>query len=204
MIIKVCGMRDADNIRQIERLGTDIMGFIFWPGSPRYVGEQPEYLPAETAKAGVFVNAPLEEIQARKNYFRLDYIQLHGQESPDLCARLQESGAKVIKAFPVETAQDLSACDRYTGCCDFFLFDTRTPQHGGSGKSFPWEILASYTGETPFLLSGGIGPGDEEKINRCHHPRRAGIDLNSRFESRPGVKNPEQLKHFIENLKKMK
>ncbi|MCH5327457.1 MAG: phosphoribosylanthranilate isomerase [Coprobacter sp.] len=203
MIVKVCGMRDADNIRQIEPLGIRLMGFVFYPPSPRYAGERPVYLPENILKTGVFVNAGWDEIQEKRVLFDLDYIQLHGGESPDLCVRLRESGVKVIKAFPVKTAEDLIPCRHYADGCDLFLFDTRTEEYGGSGRSFSWSVLESYTGPVPFLLSGGIGPDDIDKINAFRHPCWAGVDLNSRFESRPGIKNPEQLKHFIENLKKL-
>ena len=196
-------MCNGNNIRQIEKTGIDLMGFIFYPGSPRYVSKKPEYLPENVGKVGVFVNESVDSIQKKIKLYHLDYIQLHGEESPELCKKLQKNEVKVIKAFPIANEKDLEACIPYIKYCDFFLFDTRSPERGGSGKSFSWDILKKYSEPIPFLLSGGIGPDDIPKIKRFSHPRFIGIDLNSHFETAPGFKDPEKLKKFIDNLKSL-
>ncbi len=199
MIVKVCGMREADNIRRVEALGIDWMGFIFYPRSKRHVAALPPYLPQNARRVGVFVNAPLAEISPKIKDFGLDCVQLHGSETPDFCAEVKKSGVKVIKAVHVSSDADLSALD-YPA--DYLLFETPSEAFGGSGRHFDWSLLNSYSGPVPFLLSGGIGPDDFEAINAMDHPLFAGIDLNSRFESEPGVKQPELLATFLAKLKK--
>ena len=201
MIIKVCGMRDERNIREVARLGVQWLGFIFYPRSPRYVepGELARLdLEAIHAKrVGVFVNASPERMMTTAWTCRLDYLQLHGEESPDDCYTLQKRGYSLIKAFPVATQEDLERTRAYEGRVDYFLFDTRCAGYGGSGRPFDWSVLAEYKGETPFLLSGGIRSGHEEAIRSLRHPRLAGIDLNSGFEREPGLKDIEKLSAFI-------
>ena len=200
-LIKVCGMTDGENIRSVEALGVDIIGFIFHRGSPRCVHKVPDYLPVKAKRAGVFVNAAPEEILRFNETFRFDYVQLHGDESPEFCDQLRmKEGLKVIKAFGIakETVRDTVA--GYEGSCDFFLFDTRTRLYGGSGKSFDWSLIDGYEEKTPFLLSGGIGPDTVEVLRGFRHPLLAGIDLNSRFETAPGIKDPQLLKTFINKL----
>ena len=158
MIVKVCGMREAENIRQVEQTGADWMGFIDYEGSPRYVPGVPEYLPETVQKVGVFVNASLSQIRERVATWQLDYVQLHGKESPEFCREVQQTGLRVIKAFSLCTPDDLLATESYAAFCDYFLFDTPCNGYGGSGKSFDWEMLTHYHSETPFLLSGGLKP----------------------------------------------
>ncbi|MDR1918776.1 MAG: phosphoribosylanthranilate isomerase, partial [Tannerellaceae bacterium] len=129
-----------------------------------------------------------------------DYLQLHGDESPELCHSLQKRGFSLIKAFSIAGAADLKRTAAYEGRTDYFLFDTACPGYGGSGKSFDWSLLDAYEGETPFLLSGGVQPGSLEAIRRFRHPRFAGIDLNSGFESAPGLKDIDKLTPFIKQL----
>lgn len=200
MIIKVCGMRDAENIYETDRLKIQMMGFIFYPASSRYVKQLPSYMPEHARRVGVFVNEQIGDILRIATEYKLDYIQLHGNESPELCRQLAAKGYGIIKAFPVSDIADLDKCARYEGCCAFFLFDTKTPQHGGSGRSFDWNILQHYHGETPFLLSGGISPEDAETLKSFSHSRWAGIDLNSRFEITPGYKNITLLNDFINRI----
>ena len=201
--IKVCGMTDGENIRAVEALGVDLIGFIFYPGSPRCVRQTPSYLPRRAKRVGVFVDASRDEILRCHDTYRFDYVQLHGDESPGFCARLREQeGLKVIKAFGIaEEAVRLTVAG-YEGACDLFLFDTKTPGHGGSGKRFDWSIMDDYEEKTRFLLSGGIGMDTVETLHDFIYPFLAGFDLNSRFETAPGIKDPELLEIFLENLQR--
>ena len=198
MIIKTCGMRDADNIRAVSELGIDWMGFIFWAPSSRYVSEKPSFLPTRQKRVGVFVDARIEEVKSKADEYALDLIQLHGSESPAFCERLKaNSRQQLIKAFNIATQEDLEQTIPYEGLVDYFLFDTKAKMVGGNGTQFDWSVLSAYQGNTPFLLSGGIGPDDAEKVRNFHHPQLAGIDLNSRFELSPAFKDLEKLKQFI-------
>ena len=199
MMTKVCGMRDAQNIRDVESLGVDWIGMIFWPKSKRYVAEVPSYLPEHLKKVGVFVDSTLDDILQHISDYQLDIIQLHGQESPDFAKALKPH--TIIKAFNIEKADDLLQTEKYKGIADYFLFDTKGKMAGGNGQKFDWSVLTTYQGKTPFLLSGGIGPEDAESVRSFHHPRCIGIDLNSRFESEPGFKDINQLKTFINKLR---
>lgn len=199
MMTKVCGMRDAQNIRDVESLGVDWIGMIFWPKSKRYVAEVPSYLPEHLKKVGVFVDSTLDDILQHISDYQLDIIQLHGQESPDFAKALKPH--TIIKAFNIEKANDLLQTEKYEGIADYFLFDTKGKMAGGNGQKFDWSVLTAYQGKTPFLLSGGIGPEDAESVRSFHHPRCIGIDLNSRFESEPGFKDINQLKTFINKLR---
>ena len=204
MIIKVCGMRDADNIREVEKLGIDWMGFIFWPKSSRYVSERPAYLPQKCKRVGVFVNATIDDIRQHIADYSLDIVQLHGHESTDSIRSLRSlcgDVISIIKAFNIATKEDLNATTPYAGLVDYFLFDTKGPSVGGNGEKFDWSVLEVYNGDTPFLLSGGIGPDDAERILDYHHPKCIGIDLNSRFEIEPGIKDITKLKTFLNDVK---
>lgn len=200
MLIKVCGMRESGNIRAVESLGIDMMGFIFYPGSPRYVAEKPAYLPDGCSRVGVFVDETPEAVVRTAREYGLDYVQLHGREPAEYCAAIAVAGYRVIKAFPIAVAEDLLPAERYEGTCDLFLFDTKTERHGGSGNRFDWEILARYSGNTPFLLSGGIDADSAETLKTFRHPALAGIDINSRFETAPGTKDTGKIRTFLENL----
>lgn len=202
MIIKVCGMRDAVNIRQVESLGIDMMGLIFFPGSSRYITCPPSYLPVKAQRVGVFVNEDPATIESLVHAFALNYIQLHGTESPEYCLSLREKGLKLIKAFSVSSPADLAETEKYEGLCEYFIFDTKCEGHGGSGKQFDWSILSHYRGKTPFLLSGGISPESIDDLKNFRHEQFAGIDLNSRFETAPAIKNVEKLQRFIKEFKK--
>ena len=213
-IIKVCGMRDADNIREVEQLNTELsivncqlsinlMGFIFWPKSSRYVSERPAYLPHNTKRVGVFVNEDIDQVKRIAQDYALDFIQLHGQESPAYIRQLRSvcgDAIATIKAFNIAAPADLYHTTPYTGLADYFLFDTKAQLPGGSGQQFDWSVLADYVGETPFLLSGGISPDDAPRIRNFHHPKCIGIDLNSRFEVAPALKDINKLKTFIQAL----
>ena len=204
MIVKVCGMRDGDNIREVEQLSIDWMGFIFYPKSSRYVSEVPAYLPTKCKRIGVFVDASTDEIIKKIHDFSLDAIQFHGNESPEQISHLLSltSHLSIIKAFNIATAEDLKSTASYTGLADYFLFDTKGPSVGGNGEKFDWSVLDSYEGETPFLLSGGIGPDDAARVSSFHHPKCAGIDLNSKFESAPALKDVTTLSRFLNEINK--
>ena len=202
MIIKVCGMRDADNIREVEALGIDLMGFIFWPKSSRYVTERPAYLPTQCKRVGVFVNEDIEKMKHIAEEYALDFIQLHGSESPEQISHLSPliSHLSIIKAFNIATTEDLKTTELYEGAVDYFLFDTKGKSVGGNGEKFDWSVLEAYHGETPFLLSGGIGLDDAERVKAICHPKCVGIDLNSKFEVELALKDIQKLTTFLEQL----
>ena len=202
-------MREADNIREVEQLSTincqlsiNWMGFIFWPRSSRYVSEKPDYLPIYCKRVGVFVDEDIEQVKRTADEYQLDLIQLHGHERPDYIRQLSDK--KVIKAFNIANSADLEATKPYEGIVDYFLFDTKGPSVGGNGAKFDWTVLADYVGETPFLLSGGIGPDDAQVLTSHLSPliskKCVGIDLNSRFEITPGLKDINKLKEFIKAI----
>ena len=190
-------MTDAENIREVEQLNPSMMGFIFYEKSPRYCQVKPSYLPTSAKHVGVFVDADITYIKNQMFDFQLDYVQLHGNETPAFCQELKATGIGVIKAIGMSCEADLWVAEAYINMCDYLLFDTKTPKQGGSGKQFNWNLLSAYKGPTPFLLSGGIGPEDAEKLQQFHHPMLAGYDLNSKFESSPGIKNVPKLKAFL-------
>ncbi len=194
-MVKVCGMRDADNIRAVDALGIDMMGFIFWPKSSRYVSERPAYLPQRAQRVGVFVDEDVEQVRRTAADYALDYIQLHGAERPAYVGQLREW--RIIKAFNIATVHDFAQTKPYEGLVDYFLFDAKGKSVGGNGEKFDWDVLQAYAGGTPFLLSGGIGPDDAERVKAFLHPQCVGIDLNSRFEKEPGLKDIIKLKTFL-------
>ena len=198
MIIKVCGMRDAQNIRAVESLGIDMMGFIFWPRSSRYVCQRPAYLP-KCKRVGVFVNEDIVQVQRTASGFGLHLIQLHGSESPEYVKQLREW--EIIKAFNIASADDLEQTRAYEHIADYFLFDTKGKSVGGNGKKFDWNVLDGYHGNTPFLLSGGIDPEDAELLRHWHHPHCVGFDINSCFELEPGIKDINNIKTFINTIR---
>ena len=203
MIVKVCGMREAENIRAVEALGVDWMGFIFWEHSSRNVCQRPAYLPTRAKRVGVFVDAPLDVVCQHVETFGLDVVQLHGSESPAFLHDLRslcDARLLIVKAFSIATRDDLLQTSFYEGLADYFLFDTKAQLVGGNGRKFDWNVLAHYDGSTPFLLSGGIGPDDASRLSAFSHPRLAGIDLNSRFEISPALKNVELLKQFLYDI----
>ena len=279
-LIKVCGMRDAQNIREVAALGVNLIGLIFYPKSPRYVesissdaGIIPDYssltpdplpegegrnmldkqLKAEETKGetrnkqpvsaqlksmqskapfnkvttplslgegqggeaaipkfvGVFVDDMPQNIVTAVYNYHLSYVQLHGDESPVMIDNLRRTlvpdivpQIKIIKAISVSSAEDLKRCEPYEGHVDLFLFDTKCKGYGGSGQKYDWSVLEAYTGQTPFLLSGGIEPDDIDRLRDFHHPQCVGIDLNSKFETAPGMKDINLLQNFLRQLNK--
>ncbi len=202
-------MRESENIRQVDELGkVDWMGFIFYPPSSRHVSEVPDYLPKHSKRVGVFVNATHEEIQRRQETFSFDIIQLHGNESPDFCKELHhhlKTGTQLIKMIAITSPEDLEKTHPYEGIVDYFLFETKCSGYGGSGQQFDWNILQHYTGKTPFLITGGIGPEDAERIKTVNCQLSTvnfiGIDLNSRFETAPALKDITLIDQFIKQIK---
>ncbi len=205
-VIKICGMREPENILAAAQLKPDMMGFIFYPASPRFAGELLKAevlaeLASEIKKTGVFVNAGINEISDKVEKYSLDAVQLHGVETPELCRQVKEKGVKVIKAFSISENNSFENCSAYRECTDFFLFDTMTKNHGGSGQQFDWALLDSYDAGHPYFLSGGISHLDAGRIAGINYDSFHGIDLNSRFEIKPGLKDIEKLKKFIEELR---
>jgi phosphoribosylanthranilate isomerase len=200
--IKVCGMKNTANREEVEKLPVDFLGFIFYPKSQRFVGENtsPGLFESTKTKVAVFVNENAFEILGLAKNFGFDYIQLHGKENPKTCQLLKNQGLTVIKAFNLNEEFDFSVLKAFEKSVDYFLFDTKTEVPGGSGKKFNWEILEKYRGKVSFFLSGGIGPDDAEDIKQLEHPQLFGIDLNSGFEDEPGVKNVEKLNTFITKI----
>ncbi len=198
--LKVCGMKYSNNIQAIAALAPDYMGFIFYPKTKRYVGELDELLLKDlgkTKKVGVFVNASLEEIVEKVKRYGFDYVQLHGNEQAEFCKAVKEKGIAVIKAFQVDDAFDFEQLNAYKPYCEFFLFDTKSEGYGGAGKSFNWELLKKYDNEIPFFLSGGIGLENVEEIKKLAGLNIHAIDINSRFETEPALKDEEKIKEFI-------
>lgn len=194
-------MRDAENISAIDKLDVDWMGFIFYSKSPRYVEVMPSIMPTSAKRVGVFVNDSIDNIKNIAKKYALDIVQLHGTESPEMCLQLSESGLKVMKAFSVMDSFPTTIVNSYQHACQYFLFDTQTISFGGSGNKFDWSILSEYKGNVPFLLSGGISDSDVDSIRRINHPQMIGIDINSRFELSPALKDVNQVKQFIKHFK---
>lgn len=233
MLIKVCGMRDAKNIREVSELEVDMMGFNFWKGSERFVkmissnaGIIPDYspekldvalnkegtfryaFPKRVKRVGVFVDEMPQTIVTSVYNYSLDYVQLHGSELPIMIDNLRHTlipdiapSVKFIKAFGVSCEEDLEQTSVYDGLVDMFLFDYKTSRKGGSGKHFDWSLLDTYHGNTPFLISGGVGPDDVEAIKALRHPMFVGVDVNSRFEVAPALKDVGKLRSFVNALK---
>lgn len=202
-LIKVCGMRDSANIQDLIALKPDFIGFIFYEKSKRYAANHLDInilnqIPASTKKVGVFVNESIEILEQIATKYSLDYVQLHGEESVEYCKILKAKAIKIIKAFSVDEQFDFEEVKQYNGVADLFLFDTKTPLKGGSGQTFDWSILENYHGSTPFLLAGGIDENNFEKAINIKHKSLLGIDLNSKFEIEPGLKNIDLLKKTIE------
>ncbi len=196
-------MKFSTNRQEVEKLDVDFLGYIFYAPSKRFVGENPEpgLFNSEKPGVGVFVNENAVKILGLAKKYHFGWVQLHGKENPETCRFLKKHGLKIIKAFNVDENFNFSATGQYENVVNFFLFDTKTKNHGGSGKKFDWEILENYKGQIPFFLSGGIGPEDIESIKNLDHPKITGVDLNSRFEDFHGQKNIEKLKKFITEIK---
>lgn len=206
MKIKVCGITNQTAI--IDSLGIDYIGHIFWQPSKRYVSpEQIALQSTNNKRVGVFVDESIETVIKIANKLNLKGVQLHANEDANY---LQELKVKlpdtlIIKAVPIATTNDLVHLNRLDEVVDLFVFDTKGRLPGGNGTQFDWNILSDYKASTPFLLSGGIGPEDIDAITnfkrQLNHPQFVGVDLNSKFEDSPGVKNVEKLTNFVSSLK---
>jgi len=203
--VKVCGLNDPVNTREVLRAGADFLGFIFYPGSRRYVGDNPvdlfRDLPLHARKIGVFVDEDPGKVIEVTGKFSLYAVQLHGHETPVQCRAVRQQGIRVIKAFGIGGNFEFSLLAGYVDVCDYFLFDSQTRLHGGSGLRFPWQELGKYSLDKPFFLSGGIEPGDAGTIRGLSHKSLFAADINSRFETEPGIKDTRIVKDFISDIK---
>jgi phosphoribosylanthranilate isomerase len=204
MKIKICGLKHSNNIKAIADLKPDYMGFICYAPSPRYAmdlqAETLAVLPESICKTAVFVNEDAETITKLIDTYNFDVIQLHGNEDPEFC-NLFMGKVTVIKAFGLDRDFDFERLNDFSGNVDYFLFDTKTDKHGGSGKSFDWTMLDNYKLDIPFFLSGGLSLENLEEVRSINHPQFYGVDLNSRFEIEPGLKDIDKLKKAFELLR---
>jgi len=209
MNIKVCGITQLKQLQQLEGLDIDFAGLIFYEDSPRYMrhkiaGEELKSADFDMKKVGVFVNAGYDEIMQTIEDYHLDAVQLHGNETPDLCSELSDS-TEVIKTFRIAGNELMvdKMVKPYDEVCDYYLFDKGGVQEtlGGTGQQFDWEVLRNSRIEKPFFLSGGIGPDDVMKLKHFEHPDLFAIDINSKFETAPGVKDMGKILGFIKQLK---
>ncbi len=205
MKIKVCGMLYPENLEQVCALEPDFVGYIFYCGSKRFVGETPDpalfHIPGPgIRKVGVFVNETIAFVRRAYESNRLQMVQLHGGESPAYCSTLSRAGIPVVKVLSAET--DMAGLEEYREQVHYFLFDTPGQGYGGTGRKFDWDQLKRIPATTPFLLGGGIGPVDDRAILELDHDGLIGVDLNSRFELSPGLKDVKMLKEFIEKIRK--
>jgi phosphoribosylanthranilate isomerase len=204
MIVKVCGIANPEIIHRIDEIPIDLIGFIFYPASKRFVKNKLQAsliksIPEHIKKVGVFVNEEKEPMLETAKKYQLDFVQLHGDESAAFVEEISQE-IEVIKAFSLSSHFNFSKLADYESLCKYFLFDTKDKLYGGTGKKFNWDLLKKYKGKTPFLLSGGIMPFDAESIKQLNHPMLAGIDINSGFETEPGKKNIQQIQLFINQL----
>ncbi|CCG98492.1 Phosphoribosylanthranilate isomerase [Fibrella aestuarina BUZ 2] len=206
MKIKVCGMRDAPNLAEIAALNPDFIGFIFYDQSPRFVGElldeaTVKALPRSIRKVGVFVNASPDYILRNVKKYDLQYVQLHGNETPEYCRSLQNRGINIIKAFRVDGSFNFSMLNNYKAFSDFFLFDAKGDQPGGNGITFDWSVLKNYDNTKPFFISGGIGLDNLDQLEQLKGMKLYGVDVNSQVETAPGVKDVDKVKELIARLR---
>lgn len=204
MKLKVCGMKYQDNIEAAAKLQPDYLGFIFHEPSPRNFEDEIPNIPNSIKKVGVFVDETIEFISRQIEKHKLDAVQLHGHESPETCRILKASGIQVIKVFSIKDEFDFSVLNPYENVCNFFLFDTKGKLPGGNGYTFNWNVLKDYPSTKPFFLSGGIGLKDTDNIlsflQRQESKYCYAIDINSKFEIEPGLKNIEELEKFKNNV----
>ncbi len=208
MNIKVCGITQLKQLQQLDGLNIEFAGLIFVKDSPRYVGDTLDKEAVKNAdfdlkKVGVFKNPEMIDVLDAIDEYGLDVVQLHGDESPEMCEDLSGE-VEVIKAFSIDAdTKDIDALVAdYDAVCDYYLFDTKADgETGGTGKQFDWKVLSKAKIEKPFFLSGGIGLDDTDKVKRFKHPDYYGVDINSKFEKEPGIKDMGKLLLFKNNLK---
>jgi len=202
--LKICGMRDAANIREIGALNPDYIGFIFYKNSPRFVGENfeiPDDFSNEIKRVGVFVNEPFSNLLRLVKKHSLDFVQLHGDESREYCKRIKSEGLAVIKVFRVGAEFDFAITNEYEATVDFFLFDTKGVEYGGTGKKFDWNILNNYNQNIPFFLSGGINPENSNDLDSFTGMNIHALDVNSGVEISPGRKEKSKVLSIIKKLR---
>jgi len=201
MEIKICGLKYQSNISEVAMLQPGYMGFICYPQSPRYMAAIPDIdVPENITKTGVFVNESAEKINELIYKYNFDAIQLHGSESPEFSESFMDK-VVVIKAFGIDQDFDFGTLEPYEVSVDYFLFDTKTEKHGGSGQAFDWSLLEQYQMDIPFFLSGGLSLENLEEVRKIKHPQFYGVDLNSKFEIEPGLKDINKLKKAFELLR---
>jgi phosphoribosylanthranilate isomerase len=204
MKIKVCGLKNPENIKAVTALSPNYVGFIFYAKSPRFAKDLPVEalagIPNGINKVAVFVDETEQNIRNIIHKYDFDFIQLHGNETPAFCKSLRDE-AIVIKAFGVDKDFDFEQLNRYKNKVDMFLFDAKTVQHGGSGQTFDWDLLDKYELDIPFFISGGLSPDNIEEVAGITHPQFYGLDLNSKFETEPGIKDIEKLKTAFKSIK---
>jgi phosphoribosylanthranilate isomerase len=204
--IKVCGMKFPDNIDAVCAARPDYVGFIFYPESKRYVGEDPDEdifarVPDPIQKVGVFVNEKPRQVMEICRKYMIQVAQLHGNESAEYCLEIRNSGLSVIKAFSVYDTFDFDQLKDYSALVDFFLFDTKGKLPGGTGERYNWQILNKYQLNIPFFVSGGIKYTDSKDLRDLNLSRLVAVDINSGFELKPGLKDSNQVGGFIEELR---
>ena len=200
--IKVCGMREVENINQLIALPIDYIGFIFYPKSTRYVESvSQQIIPNTIKKVGVFVNSTKQDILEKIKEFELQVVQLHGDESPEFCQEIKELNIATFKAFGIDDAFDWENVAAYEGRVDYFLFDTKSKSYGGTGQTFNWEKLKEYPYQTPYWLSGGISLENIKEAASFEDNRLFGLDLNSKFEIEPALKDINKLTQAISIIK---
>ncbi len=198
MKLKVCGMREPGNIADLIRVNPDYIGMIFYSKSPRFVNLPNIKIKEHILKVGVFVNESIPDILIKVKNYKLDLVQLHGNESVNVCHDLFKKNIKVIKAFSVDGSFDFERLNEFEPYCELFLFDARGKTPGGTGKQFNWDLLKHYRGNTNYFLSGGIDLCDVSALfeHREKDKRMTGVDINSKFEIRPAYKDIEKIKKF--------
>lgn len=201
MKLKVCGMKYSQNITEIENLFPDLMGFIFYEKSKRFFNQPEINLNNKVKRVGVFVNENIQEIKNKIKKYKLDYVQLHGEENVNFCHSLQPF-VKIIKVFKIDYNFNFKKTEEFEEVCDYFLFDTKSQLHGGSGKKFDWDLLKNYNCKKDFFLSGGIDISDIEEIKKIVNSYPiAGIDINSKFELDNLEKDKEKINLLIKKLR---
>ena len=204
MKLKICGMKYQENILDVAALSPDYMGFIFYENSPRSIDTYIPDIPKSIKKVGVFVNESLENVKKKAAQYNLNTVQLHGSEAPEFCRKLKNEGLEIIKVFSIRNEFDFSRLSAYEPFIDFFLFDTKGKNPGGNGFCFDWSVLQEYNSNKPYFLSGGIGVEQLESLKKFKNSTAAkqcyAIDINSKFELKPGLKDDIKLKNFIKQL----
>ena len=206
--LKICGMSEPENILQVLRYRPDYLGFIFYEKSPRYAGNDLERIrevaiPVQVRKVGVFVNEEIEKILYIREVLSLDVVQLHGNEPVQFCESLRSKGMKVMKVFSIGPDFEFKVMEPYTPYVDYFLFDTKVEYYGGSGRSFDWKVIDLYPFKKPFFLGGGVGSENIREVRQFKNPHLYAVDINSRVESAPGVKDLAKLRSFRQQFDKI-